>query len=81
MSGLTSPSPAAAGKNGDTGARSLRSPVKPNGLILDMMASCRGDTPPDCCDTAAVNIDSAPAAGPEPGTYAAAVLFILTAAS
>ena len=53
--------------------------VKPNGLIREIIASCRGLTPvTPACDTAAENIESAPAPEPPPaagGTYA--VLFIL----
>ena len=45
--------------------------VSPKGLILEIIASCSGVTAP-VCDTAAENIDKAPA--PLGGTYA--VLFI-----
>ena len=87
VSGLTKPRP--AGRNGDTGGRSLRSPwkfednyrgnylqqqqptVSPKGRILEIIASWSGVTAP-ACDTAAENIDKAPA--PLGGTQA--VLFI-----
>lgn len=58
VSGLTKPRP--AGRNGDTGGRSLRSPVSPKGRILEIIASWSGVTAP-ACDTAAENIDKAPA--------------------